>query len=349
MVTLNSIYKEVMSDEVISGYVKEVEPEFILNLVLPEHEGKTLGELKHEVKMPWGSGFPAEDFIAAANFALELYEKKTYEILPLWKEVTGQNIGSEETVYLIAPTDKLCEQGAKKPVVLICPGGGYENVVLPGEGLAYAKYMEEAGYVPFVLRYRVAPDAYPYPQQDLALAIKYIRKNAEKYGIDAENLLLMGSSAGGHLVSIVSAFPDEFDKGVMQELEKRNAEIAAAYREIPVRPKKLSLSYAALTFMDCSDDDSCYKCMTGGRTDMKEKVSVERHIDEDYPKTFLWFCEDDALILPKHGRLMYQALKEKNVECMKCEYPTGGHGCGLAKDTSAEGWIDTMLEFMKEE
>ena len=73
--------------------------------------------------------------------------------------------------------------------------------------------------VPFILRYSVAPERYPRSQQDLALAIKYVRKNADKYGIDGDNLMLMGSSAGGHLCSIVVAFHDEFDKGMMETLE----------------------------------------------------------------------------------------------------------------------------------
>lgn len=347
MVTLDSTYQEVMSDETMAKYVKQFMPPFIFDLVAPEQATKTLAELKAEVKLPWGAGFPVEDIMTAANFGLAVTREKAYEFVPLWKAVTGQNIGPEETVYLIAPTEKNCEKGAGKPAAIICPGGAYADVAIPNEGLSYAAYMEKAGYVPFVLRYRVAPNSYPLPQQDLALAIKYVRKNAEKYGIDPDNLLLMGSSAGGHLCSILAAFPDEYNQGVMEELEKRCPAVAKEYRDIPVKPQKLSLSYAAITFADCPDTDPCYNNLTGGRMDMKEKVSVEKHIGEGYPKTFIWFCEDDDLVPPVHGRLLYQALQEKGVPCKLCAYPTGNHGCGLAWGTSAAGWVDTMLEFMK--
>lgn len=348
MITLTNTYQDVMSNEITAKYVKQFMPAFIFDLISPEQTGKTLEELKEEVKLPWGTGFPVEDIMTAANFGLALTKEHNYEFVPLWKEVTGQNIGSEEGVYLIAPAEKNCEKGAKKPAVIICPGGAYSAVSIPNEGLAYAAYMEKAGYVPFILRYRVAPDRYPLPQQDLALAIKYVRKNAEKYGLDSDDLLLMGSSAGGHLCAILAAFHDEYDSGLMKTLEQRSTAAAEEYRNVPVMPQKLSLSYAAITFADCPDDDICYNNLIGGRLDMKEKVSVERHVGKNYPKTFLWFCEDDDTVPPVHGDLLYQALLEKGVPCKRCAYPTGNHGCGLAWDTSAAGWIDTMLEFMKD-
>ena len=44
---------------------------------------------------------------------------------------------------------------------------------------------------------------------------------------------------------------------------------------------------------------------------------------------------------------MGESLEINDIEKKVCIYPTGGHGCGLAYGTSAEGWINEMIKFME--
>jgi acetyl esterase/lipase len=343
MFNLQNTFDELMSNEAVWHYVKQFIPAFILDSIRPELREKTLAELKEAVRLPWGAGFPSEDVLVAANFALELDKGDKYEIIPLWKQPE-----SNSSVYLIAPSLNNCLSGTKKPVAVICPGGAYSSLAMPSEGIAYADALKEEGYVPFVLAYSVAPDHYPKPHMDLALAIKFIRKNADVYGLDPDDLMLIGSSAGGHLCASFAASPDEYEDLLMRNLEKMDTAQARQYRGISVKPQKITLGYPAISFMDLPVDDPCYYALTRGEKSLKEKLSVETQVTTDYPKTFIWACADDDLVPAEdHAKRLYKALTEQNVQSKLCIYPTGGHGCGLGNGTSAKEWLNTMLDYMK--
>ena len=64
--------------------------------------------------------------------------------------------------------------------------------------------------------------------------------------------------------------------------------------------------------------------------------------------SFLWTCADDSLVPPSNTTDMAAALEANHVEHDYAIYPQGEHGCSLGIGTSAEGWIDTMVEFMRE-
>jgi len=57
--------------------------------------------------------------------------------------------------------------------------------------------------------YRLQPVAPPLEQaRDVALALAKIQKNAESYGIDRDHIVLMGHSAGAHLIALLAARPE---------------------------------------------------------------------------------------------------------------------------------------------
>jgi acetyl esterase/lipase len=343
MLTLQNTFDELMAYEAVRQTVGQFIPAFILELVQPEQRGLTLAELKEAVRLPWGAGFPSEDLLVAANFGLELAKGDKYELVPLWK--LPERDGS---VYLIAPARKACTSGAKKPVAVICPGGAYSTLAIPSEGIAYADALMEKGFVPFVLAYSVAPNRYPQPHEDLALAIKYVRKNSEDYGLNPEELMLIGSSAGGHLCASFAAAPEEYERILMEDLKQHNPSLAEQYKGIDLTPQRLAICYPAISFMDLPDDNPCYFALTGGDSSLREKLSVETQVTVDYPKTFIWACEDDELVpVTDHAVRLHRALAHVNAESRLCLYPTGGHGCGLGNGTSAAGWLDLMLEYMQ--
>lgn len=57
------------------------------------------------------------------------------------------------------------------------------------------------GYQAAVLRYSCAPAVYPTALCEVAQSVKLIREHAEDWNVDAEKIIVMGFSAGGHLAS----------------------------------------------------------------------------------------------------------------------------------------------------
>src|SRR5260370_39760489 len=72
-------------------------------------------------------------------------------------------------------------------------------------GPAIAANLVRDGVAVALVRYRLAP-ANPHPAQaeDVAAAVAYLIKHADKYGFDAKRIYLAGHSAGGHLASLVA-------------------------------------------------------------------------------------------------------------------------------------------------
>lgn len=95
----------------------------------------------------------------------------------------------------------------KRPMIVICPGGGYEHVS-PREGEAIALQFMTTGSHAAVLRYDVSGQGAEFPQHllELAASVAYVRKHAAEYCIDPDKILVAGFSAGGHLAASLGCF-----------------------------------------------------------------------------------------------------------------------------------------------
>lgn len=94
----------------------------------------------------------------------------------------------------------LVEEGKEiKGAVMVCAGGAFLFRSDEPEGYTVAQKLSELGYQAFVVNYRVRPYTMEEGSLDLARAIRYVRMNAEHYGIDPKNIASVGFSAGGIL------------------------------------------------------------------------------------------------------------------------------------------------------
>jgi acetyl esterase/lipase len=112
--------------------------------------------------------------------------------------------------YLPARSD-----GARRPAVLIVHGGGWQG----GDKAAAREQnigntLASAGYVCASINYRIAQknehlptrlrEVWPGILHDCKTAVRFLRKNADKYQIDPDHIGAIGGSAGGHLVAILA-------------------------------------------------------------------------------------------------------------------------------------------------
>lgn len=89
------------------------------------------------------------------------------------------------------------------PAVLWIHGGGWERG--DKNGNSGALLLAEQGFVTASLFYRLSGDS-PFPAdiEDCKCAIRYLRANASKYGIDPDRIGVAGASGGGHLAELVA-------------------------------------------------------------------------------------------------------------------------------------------------
>ncbi|MFR9165574.1 MAG: alpha/beta hydrolase fold domain-containing protein [Dysgonomonas sp.] len=93
----------------------------------------------------------------------------------------------------------------KYPALLMVHGGGWSSGDLTLQ-VPMAQQIAAEGYVTIPVEYRLSSEAkYPAAVFDLKTAVKWIRKNADKYGIDTTKIAISGCSAGGQLANLIGA------------------------------------------------------------------------------------------------------------------------------------------------
>ncbi|ACT05924.1 Alpha/beta hydrolase fold-3 domain protein [Dickeya chrysanthemi Ech1591] len=101
------------------------------------------------------------------------------------------------------------------PTVLFITGGGFMDAP-KAKFIGQRVDMARAGYVVASINYRVVPMVtFPGMLEDVKTAVRYLRANAGKFGIDPNRIAVMGESAGGYLAALMATTNGmrEFDKG----------------------------------------------------------------------------------------------------------------------------------------
>lgn len=340
-------------------YLKIFYSEYLLEMYPGDMRLLPVARLEQAAHTPWGEPFSivTDQLMDAVNLVMDIFENHMRRAVSLWDMGgSGWNLdrearGGKDQVFLIAPAEKLMREQERKildgsiaaeikrkPAVIICPGGGYESVCFSGEGTPVMHYMEAKGYRAFILRYRTGTEGiYPAPQEDLSLAVRYVREHAEEYGVDPDDIMTMGFSAGGHLCASQAGLTLPDYQGALQH--KKFAPKLS-------HPDKVCLCYPVISFIHEPHEGSA-QTLTGGKEELRTALSAEEMITEKYPPTFLWTCADDDCVPPSNAVRMAKALEEAGVRHELHVYRSGGHGCALAFSKEAHGWSQAMTEFFR--
>lgn len=102
-------------------------------------------------------------------------------------------------------------QAENAPILLMVHGGAW---TVGNKGMAAVVVNKRAhwgarGWIFVSTNYRMAPDADPLTQAgDVARALAYVQAHAKGWGGDPRRVVLMGHSAGAHLVALLAAAPE---------------------------------------------------------------------------------------------------------------------------------------------
>ena len=84
-----------------------------------------------------------------------------------------------------------------KGAVVLLAGGAFQLRGNYTDTLPTAAHLRELGFQTFIVDYRLRPYTQQEGALDVARAVRFIRKNADAYGIDPDDIAVMGYSAGG--------------------------------------------------------------------------------------------------------------------------------------------------------
>lgn len=265
-----------------------------------------------------------------------------YESIPL--KQSGSLPGACAVTYLISHSENIGI--TKRPIIVICPGGGYEHLS-EREGEMTALQFNSMGYHAIVVKYSVAPAVYPTALCELASVIAMVYEKAEEWHIDTDKIVVQGCSAGGHLAA---SFCMNWSKPFLSETLHVPTE--------HLKPAGMMLNYPVITSGPFSHPGSFVHLLGERFEELKEEMSLEKKVNEDTPKAFVWHTFTDSSVPVENSLLLVSALKQHNISTEFHMYPNGEHGLGLANELTAtpEGkgiqaectsWIDLAHTWLK--
>ncbi len=263
---------------------------------------------------------------------------------PLWTGDAPGALGKEaKDVPSLTPYFAPLEKATKASVV-ICPGGGYASLA-PHEGFQYAIWLNEQGIAGFVLKYRLGSGGYRHPAmlQDVQRAIRHVRANAAKWGLDPGRIAVMGSSAGGHLASTALTHFDAGDPAAADPVDR-----------VSSRPDLGILCYPVIT-MGPNTHGGSKNYLLGSNPDsaLVELLSNEKQVTKDTPPVFIFHTFEDAAVKVENTLDFAAALRRHGVPFSLHIYPKGAHGMGLGgaqwDPDNRHPWTSECARWLKEQ
>lgn len=220
-----------------------------------------------------------------------------------------------------------------KKAILICPGGGYGILAYDKEGTDIAKWLNGHGIAGIVLKYRLPEDdsnikPHESPLMDAKRAMELIRENATSWGIDLNQVGVMGFSAGGHVASTLGThFEDEN------------------------RPDFMVLMYPVVTMKNDFTHLGSRRNLLGDHPsdELVKLFSNELQVTSTTPPAFIVHSEDDKTVPVENSLQLYKALRDNKVPAEMHVFPYGGHGYSLALGRGRlSNWPEMLIDWIIE-
>lgn len=230
-------------------------------------------------------GYPRDTSYSIRSAFLKI--KKNYpDVIPIEPKrqkgvvevynVAYKNVGRDLTLDIFYPKKK-SKKGS--PGVLLIFGGGWSSGEKANQ-VPMAQKLAAAGYVAVVPEYRLSLEiAYPAGVHDLKAAIRWMRANADKYGLDKSKIATLGCSAGAQLATLLGVTGDleklEGNEGNLDESSSVQAIVNIDGIVSFIHPEAEEGSYAA-------------KWLGGYKNEVPEiwkEASPLEHVGKDTPPT----------------------------------------------------------------
>lgn len=203
-----------------------------------------------------------------------------------------------------------------RPVVIVCPGGGYQHLAIAKEGLPTIDWLHTLGFHSGLLAYQVEdiqPEIFIQQLEHLMEELKQEPLIAAVY--------ILGFSAGGHVAGLMAT-------------------------KLHLRPEGVLLCYPVVSFHQAFAHKGSCKAFMQQAADTAA-YSIECCIDSQTPPMFLWHTAEDSSVPVENSLALAAALSKEKIAFELHIFPEGQHGLGLSASNPhtyqwkklAEAWL----------
>ncbi|REK08204.1 MAG: alpha/beta hydrolase [Planctomycetota bacterium] len=218
-------------------------------------------------------------------------------------------------IYIFEPEN--LDKQDPRPAIVFFFGGGWRSGS-PRQFGPHCKYLASRGMVAMAADYRVssrhgvkAVDCV----RDAKSAVRWIRANAERLGVDPNRIAAAGGSAGGHLAASTGTLPD-FDE------PNEDASISS-------RPNAMLLFNPAVILAPTDAVELDPERLVSRIERMgaePQAMSPYHHIAADTPPTAIFHGTEDRTVAHDTVEAFAEAMQQAGNRCELHSYEEEGHG-----------------------
>lgn len=252
--------------------------------------------------------------------------------------IYGRKYGSALTLDVITPKR---QNGAG---VIFAVSGGWFSAHEAINPDLYEEFLRR-GYTVFAVVHGSQPK-YTIPEvlEDMHRAIRFIRYNAEQYGIDPNRLAITGGSAGGHLSLMIATSGAPGPSDAKDPIDRVSSRVQAVGCFFPptdflnygqdgrdvfkALDEELAAFKAPFDFQEPDKKTHQLVLITdpARRRDIARQISPVTHVTPDDPPALIIHGDADKLVPIQQAQLMERKLRQAGVPVKLIVRPGQGHG-----------------------
>ena len=242
--------------------------------------------------------------------------RKYPPVMPEARAETYKTIGQTNLqLYIFAPRGPAPTNG--RPAIVFFFGGGWKSGT-PQQFEKQCQYLASRGMVAITADYRVALRHGAKPVQcvaDAKSAIRWVRKNAARLGVDPKRVVAAGGSAGGHLAGCIAVVPGLNEPGQDTPV---SAVPNAAVLFNPV---------LVLAPLDAEDFGRLASRLTAERLGVEpRKISPAHNVKAGAPPILIFHGKADTTVPFSTAEVFAAKMKAAGNRCELVGYEGEGHG-----------------------
>ena len=237
------------------------------------------------------------------------------------------------------------------PVLLYFHGGGWVGGSKETSAMRLLPYLEK-GWAVVNVEYRMARNALaPAAVEDCRCALRWVKQNAEELGLDADRIVVTGSSAGGHLSLTTGMLPASagFDRLCPTVDPDGIGRVATYDEEMDVAAIVNWYGITDVGDLLAGGNAKTYAVHWMGsksdRFELAERVSPLTYVRPGLPPVLTLHGNADSIVPYQHALRLHEGLTEAGVENRLHTIEGGGHG-GFSDDEMLAAF-DVIWQFLE--
>lgn len=269
---------------------------------------------------------------------------KLPEGVKLQRDVVYATVGDRKLVLDLYLPEKVSKP---LPMVVWIHGGGWRNGSKDNAASRLNPVLTR-GYAAASVGYRLSGEAiFPAAIADCKAAIRYLRANAQKLGVDPNRIGVWGSSAGGHLVALLGTSGDERKWDQHREHANVSARVQAVCNWFgPTDFLRMNDFPSRIDHDAARSPESLF--IGGPIQERKAKVAEANpitYVTADDPPFLHMHGDKDQLVAYNQSELLHAALEKAGAPSELYRVKNGDHGFRGATEDTQQQLSDRVVKF----